>query len=148
MSSLSQAAPALPGRALLSPLALGATTLIVVNDLWLKARHAGWWSGKLSDVGLCILLPLFVQAALEWLSWLTCPRAARHCSGWALAIGLGYFSAVKCMPIATHLHQSWVAALTGAQHVGAVTDPSDLIALPFAALAWHEMRKTGEATTR
>jgi hypothetical protein len=47
-----------------APLPLAALALTVINDLWLKhALHNGL-SGKLSDVGVCLFMPLFLSELL------------------------------------------------------------------------------------
>lgn len=47
-----------------APLPLAALALTVVNDRWLKpALHDGL-TGKLSDVGVCLFMPLFVSEVL------------------------------------------------------------------------------------
>jgi hypothetical protein len=47
-----------------APLPLAALALTVANDLWLKpALHDGL-TGKLSDVGVCLFMPLFVSELL------------------------------------------------------------------------------------
>ncbi len=136
-----------PGLGLLSPTALGATTLLVVNDLWLKPAHPGVWSGKLSDVALCILLPLFVLALLEWAAWFARrPMPGVHMVA-AFAIGLGYFCAVKSWPSVTQAHVALMRFVLLGRHVGAVTDPTDLLCLPFAWFAWNAAKPPRGMTT-
>lgn len=143
-----------PGVALLSPTAALAGLLIVVNDLWLKRSHPSWLSGKLSDVGLCVLLPLATVAALEWMR-APCTFLVRRMRGteatsapppvtldWlGCAIAAGYFVAVKIWPWATQAHVAWLAALFPRLRFAAVTDPSDLLALPCMLLAWRTLQR-------
>lgn len=127
---------------LLSPTALASAALIVVNDAWLKRSHAGFLSGKLSDVGLSVLLPLVVLAVLEELPAL---RRAAHRHLLACGIALGYFVLVKCVPAATHLHVAALSALVPGVRFRAVTDPTDLVCLPAALLAVRAMRARSAA---
>lgn len=142
------------GAALLSPTAALAGLLIVVNDLWLKRFHPSWLSGKLSDVGLCILLPLATVAALEWLraSYMLLTRRIRGVDAapapppvaldrLGCVIAAGYFVAVKIWPWATQAHVAWLAALFPRLRFAAVTDPSDLLTLPCMLLAWRTLRR-------
>lgn len=128
----------LPGAWLLSPVALGSFALVAWNDLWLKRHHPGALSGKLSDVGLCIFLPIFVAAVLEWATYAAGRRA--DVTRAACAIAALYFAAIKLWPAATHLHVAALGALVPRWHFRAVTDPIDLVCLPAIAIAWWTMR--------
>lgn len=58
--------PGLPCAELLAPVPLAAIALVAINDWWWKP-HATWpaaWTGKLSDLGGVIALPLVLTAAL------------------------------------------------------------------------------------
>lgn len=129
-----------PGAVLLSPIALASAALIAWNDLWLKRHHPGILSGKLSDIGLCIFLPIFIAAALEWSAHLVGRRAPRA-SSIACAIAAFYFSAIKVWPVATHAHVAWLSLVVPRWHFRAVTDPTDLVCLPAIAIAWWAMAR-------
>jgi hypothetical protein len=146
--------PRVPGSALVSPAGLASAALIVVNDLWLKRHHPGLLSGKLSDVGLCVFLPLVVLAIMEWID-----AARRHLvrgvngapasnvsvAQWhvlACLVAGSYFVAVKCWPTATAAHVMWVNAIAPGLRARAVSDPSDLLCLPAMVLAWRTMRSS------
>lgn len=47
-----------------APLPLAALALLVVNDVWLKPLFHNFVTGKLSDVAVCFLMPLFVSELL------------------------------------------------------------------------------------
>lgn len=53
------------GAALLNPIAVLATALLVVNDHLLKAHWPGFVTGKLSDVAGMIVAPLVILAIME-----------------------------------------------------------------------------------
>jgi hypothetical protein len=44
-----------------APLPLVALALLVVNDVWLKPAFHSALTGKLSDVAVCFVLPLFIS---------------------------------------------------------------------------------------
>lgn len=131
------------GGALLSPAALASLALVVWNDAWLKRHHAGLLSGKLSDVGLCVFLPIFVAAAIEWSAFALGRRV--RVNGLACGIAVAYFVAIKVFAEATQLHVAWLSALVPWWHFRAVTDPTDLVALPATWLAWRTMRAASTA---
>ena len=128
---------------LLGPAALASAALVVGNDVWLKRAHPGLVSGKLSDVGLCILLPLVLLAALEEVPGRRARARTRHLV--ALAVALGYFVLVKTVPAATHLHVAALGALVPGVRFRAVTDPTDLVCLPAAFVALRTMRARDRA---
>lgn len=125
-------------RALLHPVTLAALTTLVLNDHVLKWTWPGWITGKLSDVAGLILVPIVLAAVL---------RVTRrdHLVVCALIPAL-LFAAVKIDPRATALWCDalacgrWLVAtplellrhggLPSLHAVDAVTDRSDLLALP------------------
>ena len=146
--------PRVPGAALVSPAGLASAALIVVNDVWLKRHHPGLLSGKLSDVGLCVFLPLLVLAVLEWFDAAR-RRLVRGVNGapasnvsvdqWhglACLVAGSYFVAVKCWPTAAAAHVMWVNGIAPGLRAHAVSDPSDLMCLPAMILAWRTMRSS------
>lgn len=140
-------------RALLHPVTLVALATLLVNDHVLKWTWPGWITGKLSDVAGLILAPIVLAAVI---------RASRR--GHLLvcaAVTAAVFAAVKVDPRATAL---WCEALScgrwlvatpvellrhGAlpawRALDAVTDPTDLIALP-ATLAALLVARADDAT--
>jgi hypothetical protein len=63
-----------PGGHLLHPVVLAAIVVFVINDHLLKPAHAGWLTGKLSDVAGLIFFPVLLAAIAELVS----PAARRH----------------------------------------------------------------------
>ena len=47
-----------------APLPLAALALTVVNDIWLKSAYHNAITGKLSDIGICLFMPLFLSELL------------------------------------------------------------------------------------
>jgi len=143
-----------PGDLLLSPVALVALAVVIVNDRVLKAAHPSVVTGKLSDLAGLVYFPLFVVAAAEAL------RRLRGRSDWELtwrAVALvavvtgAVFAAIKCWPPAATAYGPTVGALVWpAQAVASsisggglpplapaplVMDPSDLVALPMLVVS-------------
>lgn len=142
-----------PARAdgLVHPVPVGAIALLIANDHVLKASFPGWWTGKLSDVAGMVFFPLMLQALWELLDRREPFRARRGvliaCAG---ATGL-VFAATNTIPWAADAYRvglgvlQWPFRLLAslASGEGAVTwvpvrlteDPSDLLAVPFVAVA-------------
>ncbi len=61
-----------PISLLVDPLALAAVVLLVINDTWLKPAWHNAFTGKLSDIAVCFVLPLFLTEVLtpvtRWVS--------------------------------------------------------------------------------
>jgi hypothetical protein len=102
--------------AMLHPLTLVSLVILLLNDHVWKWAHPSWLTGKLSDVAGMILAPIVLSVA-------TRHRAPGLC---ALAVAV-VFTLVKTWSPANH---AWCAMMGPL-----VRDPTDLIALPFAALA-------------
>jgi hypothetical protein len=47
-----------------APLPLAALALLVTNDVWLKPLFHNALTGKLSDIAICFLMPLFLSELL------------------------------------------------------------------------------------
>jgi hypothetical protein len=132
-----------PGDGLLHPIALAATALYVANDWWLKAAHPGILSGKLSDVAGMVVLPLTLVALAELVQGRILSRAGL---GLAVAATVVGFSLVELWEPAERLWcwtwglMQWpfraLAGSTELRPVVAWSDPTDLLTVPFAALAW------------
>lgn len=117
---------------LLHPIALAAIALLVVNDHWLKYAHPSVVTGKLSDIAGLTFFPLLVLVALEAVA----PRRATiHLAAAMTAV---VFALVKCVPAATDVYRHALGFLQSPlapSPVDAVTDPTDLVALPCVLIA-------------
>jgi hypothetical protein len=145
------------GDALLSPVALAAVALLVVNDHVLKQAYPGWVTGKLSDVAGLVFFPLLLVSAWEIM-------ARRDPSRRALAVACAatalVFVAIKLWPPAGIGYRwglamfQWPfralaaavrgAGLPGLAPVSLVRDPTDLLALPALAVAWVVGRRRAD----
>lgn len=137
-----------PRDLLLHPIALAAIALLVLNDHVLERAMPGWWTGKLSDFAGLTFFPLLLAALVDGVRRARDPRALVRAASIATAI---VFALVKTRPLATDAFRcalgglQWPLAAAQAMIAGhaihapvpvaAVTDPTDLIALPFAAIA-------------
>lgn len=137
---------------LLHPIALLAIAVLVANDHVWKQSHPCWLTGKLSDAAGLAFFPLLVLVALE--RWIRPQTRALALSIVTTAVA---FALVKTSPAASGafghvlgLAQWPVYAIAAAVHGEAipgvvpayvVTDPTDLLALPFvmvaAIVAWR-----------
>ncbi|MBK9036810.1 MAG: hypothetical protein IPL61_37100 [Myxococcales bacterium] len=138
--------PGVPCAELLAPVPLAAVALVALNDWWWKPRGAlpPWWTGKLSDLGGVIALPL----VLTGLTALVLRGAARlgapvdwTLRWWKLAAAIG---ATVAAVVATKLSPAAAAAVaaTLGRDARIVADPSDLLVLPAVAVAWWHGRRT------
>jgi hypothetical protein len=101
---------------MLHPLTLVSLIVLVLNDHFLKWAHPSWLTGKLSDVAGMVLAPIVLSVM------------TRHKTPWACALAVAVvFTLAKTWSPANH---AWCSAMGPL-----VKDPTDLIALPFAALA-------------
>lgn len=122
---------------IVDPLALAALVLLVVNDTWLKSAWHNEVSGKLSDVAVCVLLPLFFAELLT------------PCTRWIAQLRILDISAVATAGLYATLELSETAALGACDALSRVgpwlaidrpfvmtRDPSDLWALLAIIPAW------------
>jgi hypothetical protein len=125
-----------------APLPLFALLVLVVNDCWLKAKFHNALTGKLSDVAVCFLMPLFLSELLGLGLGLR-PRV-RLVAGAAVTAVL--FTALEIVPPVTSL------ALRCLERIGPTlgiagrfrmtSDPTDLACLVFVPLAvWYGERR-------
>ncbi len=134
---------------LLHPLILAAIALMLLNDHVLKQHFGGWVTGKLSDVAGLSYFPVWLYALCICLMpnrWLSPQRRIRVLWLGTVATALA-FIAIKTMAAATEVYCvalaalqwpiravfEWIstATLPPLIPVSAVTDPTDLLALPF-----------------
>jgi hypothetical protein len=138
---------------LLHPVPLVALATLILNDHVLKQRYPGWVTGKLSDVAGMVFFPLFLLAVIDIGGRLLGAaqfRRDRVLLVCALATVI-VFCAVKTWAPATELYElglgllQWpyragVAILGGVSpdvvtRVALVRDATDLVAVPFVAIA-------------
>jgi hypothetical protein len=93
-----------------APLPLAALALLVTNDVWLKPLFHNAVTGKLSDVAVCFLMPLFLSELLGFaFAWPA--RQRLRVAAFATA---AVFTALEVIPPVTR----WV--LAGLSAVGPV----------------------------
>ena len=115
-------------KALLHPVTLTSLVVLVVNDHVLKWWWPGVITGKLSDIAGMVLAPVVLAAFVE--------LATKRRAPWACTIAVGVaFALVKTWAPATHAYEVFFATIRFAQRVVLVRDPTDLVALPFGAIA-------------
>jgi hypothetical protein len=136
----------IPGEFLLRPEPLAAAALIALNDFWLKPRHPGVLSGKLSDVGLCFLFPVLVAAVVEWVLRLATLRIAfaprRGVYVLSSCLAAAYFILIKAFPWGAQLHVQMLSWLFPSRSFAATADPTDLLCLPLVFVAYRFLVKT------
>lgn len=100
-----------PGRSeFFAPLPLAALAVLVTNDVWLKPQFHNALTGKLSDVAVCFLMPLFLSELLGIaFAW-----PARQRLRVAACATAAVFTALEVVPPVTR----WV--LSGLSAVGPV----------------------------
>jgi hypothetical protein len=127
---------------LLHPIAFLSIAILVANDHWLKYAHPSVLTGKLSDVAGLTFFPILVLIVLD-LAW---PKhRAITVIAAPLVTALG-FALVKSVPAATELYRHALGFLQSPlapSPVEAVTDPTDLLALPCVAISIALARSRG-----
>jgi hypothetical protein len=143
----------LPGDALLHPASLAALGLLLVNDHVLKAALPGPVTGKLSDLAGVVLFPILLWSAAElvlvslgrWRGPSARTVAAAATASTAIflaiktlppaAIGAGWLLGVAQWSLSLPLRLVAGAPLPPIVPASIVVDSTDLIALPFVAVA-------------
>lgn len=122
-------------------MAVAALVALLANDWWGKAAYPGWLTGKLSDAAGLVIAPLALAAALGCalhalaaLGAPVAPALGRRRLGAAIALVALGFAACKLSPPVAHGVATALSYLGGAPRI--VADPTDLLTLPCAALAW------------
>lgn len=139
----------IPGEAMVGATPIAAVALILWNDFWLRTRYPGFWSGKLSDIGICLLLPVFVSALWEWLTWVVLrvqhrswrpPQLAVHVAICLLCCA--YYSAMELWPAFGMIHQRWLTMVVPfCRFRPGTPDPTDLLALVMTPLSLLYLRR-------
>lgn len=148
------ATPPPPSRAL-PTVALVAVAILALNDHWFKHAYPGWLTGKLSDVAGMVFFPLLLRslAPRRLEASLGSKRLLLGCCA-ATAIA---FTLAKTTTVGNEAYRfAWgamqwpfwcVRALVGGRrlpaihHVALVKDATDLLALPFVAIAYFAGRR-------
>lgn len=131
----------LPLGEVLHPVALVALVTLFANDWWGKVAYPSWVTGKLSDAAGLIIAPLALSAALGCVLYVAAALGApvapalgpRRLGASIALVALG-FAACKLSPQVASGVAGALALLGGNPRI--VADPTDLLALPAAALAW------------
>jgi hypothetical protein len=132
-----------PGALVWGSVPLLGAGLIAVNDFWLRRRWPGWVSGKLSDVGICLLLPALLLAGAQWAAWaMRWPvrRRPRTTAALACLVAGSYFAALEIAPAAAACHGRAMAALFGLS-VHPTPDLTDLLALAVLPIVYLYLRR-------
>ncbi len=130
-----------------APAPLAGVALMVLNDRVLKARFHNEITGKLSDIAVCFVLPLFISAFLG-IFWRTHGRARVVLGGIVTAFA---FTAQEIWPAFQSLFLSslrTVGGPLGLGRFGLTADPSDLwtmLMVPVAvAYGWRRLRRASQ----
>lgn len=112
------------------PVTMAALALLVVNDHVLKAAHPGPVTGKLSDVAGMILAPPLLAALVGLIAPRLPFRWVAVASIVTVGVGFGFVKAGEYgARLASAVWSLGVPSLIRA-------DPTDLLVLPFLAVAW------------
>ncbi|GAA4936441.1 hypothetical protein [Actinoplanes utahensis] len=119
------------------PVTMAALAVLVVNDHVAKAAHPGWVTGKLSDAAGMVLAP----PLLAVLTSLFAPRARFRpvAVGALVAVGVG-FAFTKAWVYGGQVASEMWSLITPSL---VRSDPTDLLALPFLAVAWWTAQRPG-----
>lgn len=112
------------------PVFVVCLTLLLANDLYLKAAHPGWVTGKLSDFAGLIVLGLLLFSLS--------PKHVRTLA-WLLAVAFVWWKSPLSAP-AIEIVNDWKLV-----RVGRIVDYTDLVALAVIPLSVHhfEARNLG-----
>ena len=129
----------LPGDELLAPLPMGAMFLFGLNNWVLKATYGNWLTGKLSDFAACFFVPFLISAVLGSLG---SKRSVEHRVRIGAIVTALVMTLVKTSVLASSVLDSTLAVfLPEAFESTNIVDPTDLLALPFCALAVLHARR-------
>ncbi len=149
----------LPGACLLGIWPVVAALLLYFNVYYLRRRHPGQVSGKLSDFAINFLLPVALFAGMEWtLGLIQLLRRRpfsplrRRAGILACAVSATYFSLLKLVPQFTQVHRALIALLTapfgGDRRFHNIADPTDLVALTVVPFAFAYLAQTASVPVR
>ncbi|MFF5084581.1 hypothetical protein ACFY36_46705 [Actinoplanes sp. NPDC000266] len=122
---------------LIHPVTVLGLGLLLLNDHYLKAAHPGWLTGKLSDAAGLIMAPALLAVLLT-------PFVKDRRAGLIATVTVGVgFALVKAWPYATTTASDAWSLLRATEFR---TDPTDLITLPFLAVAHWAFRHSVSET--
>jgi hypothetical protein len=124
---------------LAEPIFVAAVAVLLVNDHYLKLAHPSWLTGKLSDVAGLVFFPALLAALTR-----------RSIVATTIATAV-VFALVKTWPPATDAYRYALGFLQSPLHpspVVAVTDPTDLLALPAVLTSWWRARSSSGRARR
>lgn len=134
-----------PGDGLLHPLPLAGLMLMLLNDHWWRWSWPGPLTGKLSDVGVLLFFPLFMQGCVELVQRRPLHPSRAVLLGCVVFTGAGFVLLQTWTPFARAYAWGvgalqfplwWSVGRWGEVHPVRVTmDPTDLLTLPALALA-------------
>jgi len=123
------------------PVSLLALLVVVLNDGWLKSTYPSWWTGKLSDLGMMVLIPwimIFFLTLVFPKRWLkSVPFFGFSLPGLIFALG----KSIPAMNSLVYQMMDWM--LPFPTHF--VFDPSDLLSLllfPLVVMVWRQTANT------
>ncbi|TNE90033.1 MAG: hypothetical protein EP330_09400 [Deltaproteobacteria bacterium] len=134
-----------PGGGLLHPVPLAGLALMVANDHWWRWSWPGVVTGKLSDVGVMLFFPLFLQGVVELFQSRPLQPSRRVLLGATAFTAVG-FTLLQLWPAFANAYAWGVGALqfplwwaldrwTEVRPVAVTMDPSDILTVPVAGLA-------------
>ena len=123
--SIVRRSPGIAFAWLAHPVTVLGLLLLLANDHYLKAAHPGWLTGKLSDAAGLVLAPPLLALVVRR------PAAAL----WSVGVG---FSLVKSFGYVAELASAAWSVAHGPSIIRA--DRTDLLTLPFLAVAWWAHR--------
>ncbi len=128
---------------LVDPLAFAAVLLMVVNDVWLKPAWHNAITGKLSDIAVCFVMPLFLTEVLTPLTRWVSERSLLDAASCATAVIYSILELSVTAARWTCNALSTIGPWLGIHRPFVMTrDPSDLWALLMiiAAVAWGRVK--------
>lgn len=119
------------------PVVVGSIIFLLINDHLLRQLWPSWWTGKVGDVAWLIFAPFILAPVL---AFVVPARTSQHQKAVGIAaftiIGL-IFTLVNLNPAFNTAFRWLIQAVTGADAILLVLDPSDLITFPALWVGWR-----------
>ena len=120
-----------------APLPLAALALLVANDVWWKAAFHNELTGKLSDVAVCFLMPLFVSELLG-IALAVAPKVRLAVGAVVTAVLFTLLEVAPPIAARTVSFLAWVGPILGLHGRFAMTpDATDLVCVPLVLVAYR-----------